>query len=166
MNHKRVYRVYRAAGLSVRRKARKRLVRAGLPKAALTAANQEWSLDFAADGLATGRALRVLSVMDNFTRECLALEVDTWFASARVTRVLERIVEQRGAPRWLRSDKSTLGSGPATAAISRRPGCHVSERAASPLPLFSLLIPVSFILASQTVNFDKHCTEDIRRVPL
>jgi putative transposase len=104
VNHKRVYRVYRAAGLSVRRKARKRLVRAGLPKAALTAANQEWSLDFAADGLATGRALRVLSVMDNFTRECLALEVDTWFASARVTRVLERIVEQRGAPRWLRSD--------------------------------------------------------------
>jgi len=104
VNHKRVYRVYRAAGLSVRRKARKRLVRVGLPKAVLTAPNQEWSLDFAADGLATGRALRVLSVMDNFTRECLALEVDTSFASARVTRVLEKIVERRGAPRWLRSD--------------------------------------------------------------
>ena len=76
VNHKRVYRVYREAGLLVRRKARKRLQREGCTKPVLTAANQEWALDFAHDGMASGRTLRVLSVVDAYTRECLALEVE------------------------------------------------------------------------------------------
>ena len=84
VNHKRVFRVYREAGLAVRRKARKRLVREGSPRPALTAANQEWAVDFAHDAMASGRALRVLSVVDECTRECLTLEVDTSFASRRV----------------------------------------------------------------------------------
>jgi len=104
VNHKRVYRVYREAGLLVRRKARKRLQREGCAKPVLTAANQEWALDFAHDGMASGRALRVLSVVDAYTRECLALEVDTSFASRRVTRVLERIVGERGVPLAIRCD--------------------------------------------------------------
>jgi putative transposase len=103
-NHKRVYRVYREAGLCLRRKKRKHWVRAGAPLRQHTAANQEWALDFAHDGLAAGRTIRVLSVVDAFTRECLALEVDTSFASRRVTRVLEEIVVGRGKPQSIRCD--------------------------------------------------------------
>jgi putative transposase len=104
VNHKRVYRVYREAGLLVRRKRRKRLVREGVAKPVLTSANQEWALDFVHDTMASGRAMRVLSVVDAYTRECLALEVDTSFASRRVTRALEQIVVERGVPKAIRCD--------------------------------------------------------------
>jgi putative transposase len=104
VNHKRVFRVYREAGLAVRRKARKRLVREGVPRPALTAANQEWALDFVHDAMASGRAIRVLSVVDECTRECLKLEVDTSFASRRVTRALEAIIEERHKPLAIRCD--------------------------------------------------------------
>ena len=103
-NHKRVWRVYHEAGLSVKRRKRKRLVRVGQPLALLSAPNQEWALDFASDRLATGRSLRVLSVIDAFTRECIALEVDTSFASRRVTRVLEAALAQRTGPQRIRCD--------------------------------------------------------------
>jgi putative transposase len=103
-NHKRVYRVYREAGLCLRRKKRKHCRRVGSPLRQHTAANQEWALDFAHDVLAAGRTIRVLSVVDGFTRECLALEVDTSFASRRVTRVLEEIVVGRGKPQSIRCD--------------------------------------------------------------
>jgi len=104
VNHKRVHRVYREAGLSLRRKKRKHCVRAGRPLQICTAANQEWALDFAHDAVACGRAIRVLSVVDAYTRECLALEVDTSFASRRVTRVLEAIIAERGRPQRIRCD--------------------------------------------------------------
>jgi putative transposase len=74
VNHKRLFRVYREEGLSVKRIRRKKLVRTGVNQPALAAPNEEWSLDFVSDALATGRALRVLSVIDSFTRECLAIE--------------------------------------------------------------------------------------------
>ena len=104
VNHKRVFRVYRAAGLAVRRKARKRLVREGSPRPALTAANQEWAVDFVHDAVASGRAIRVLSMVDEYTRECLTLEVDSSFASRRVTRALENLLLERGKPLALRCD--------------------------------------------------------------
>ena len=104
VNHKRVYRVYREAGLCLRRKKRKHCVRSGQPLRACTAANQEWALDFVHDAVESGRAIRVLSVVDAYTRECLALEVDTSFASRRVTRVLEEIVAARGVPQSIRCD--------------------------------------------------------------
>ncbi len=104
VNHKRVFRVYQEAGLAVRRKARKRLVREGLPRPALTGANQEWALDFVHDAVASGRAIRVLTVEDEYTRECAALEVDTSMASRRVTRVLEAIIAERGQPLAIRCD--------------------------------------------------------------
>jgi putative transposase len=71
VNHKRLSRVYREAGLCLKRKKRKHCVRSGSPRALLTAANQEWALDFAHDVVAAGRTIRVLSVVDVFTRECL-----------------------------------------------------------------------------------------------
>jgi putative transposase len=61
-------------------------------------------LDFVCDALATGRTMRVLSIVDNFTRECLALEGDSSFASQRVTRVLEDVIARRGTPKALRMD--------------------------------------------------------------
>lgn len=107
VNHKRLFRIYRGAGLSVKRKRRKRLVRACSPRTRPTAPNQEWSLDFVHDRLASGRAVRVLGVVDTFTRECLALEVDTSFASRRVTRVLDAIIAQRGRPQRLVMDNGS-----------------------------------------------------------
>jgi len=104
VNHKRLHRIYREAGLMIRRRKRKHCVRVGQPLRAWTAANQEWALDFAHDAVACGRAIRVLSVVDAYTRECLALEVDTSFASQRVTRVLEAIVAERGVPQAIRCD--------------------------------------------------------------
>ncbi len=104
VNHKRVHRVYREAGLMIRRKKRKHCVREGKPLLVRTAANQEWALDFVHDAVACGRTIRVLSVVDAYTRECLALEVDTSFASRRVTRVLDGIVAERGQPQAIRCD--------------------------------------------------------------
>jgi putative transposase len=104
VNHKRVYRVYREAGLLIRRRRRKRLLRTGFVRPAVTGANQEWALDFVHDAAESGRKFRVLSVLDVYTRECLALEVETSFASRRVTRELEKIVAQRGAPEAIRCD--------------------------------------------------------------
>jgi putative transposase len=104
VNHKRLYRVYRAAGLCLRRKKRKHCVRSGLPLSQTTASNQEWALDFAHDVIAAGRVIRVLSVVDTHTRECFALEVDTGFASRRVTRVLDEVIARRGKPLGIRCD--------------------------------------------------------------
>jgi putative transposase len=104
VNVKRVYRLYVEEGLMVRRKKRKRLVRERAIEPRLIRANQEWAMDFIVDGLATGRIVRILSVVDAYTRECLALEADTCLGSGRVTRVLERLIEERGRPESLRSD--------------------------------------------------------------
>jgi putative transposase len=103
-NHKRLYRLYREEHLAVRRLKRKHVSRAAEPLANLSKANQEWSMDFVSDGLATGRALRIFTLVDSFTRECLALEVDSCLSSRRVTRVLDWVMEQRGAPEAIRCD--------------------------------------------------------------
>jgi putative transposase len=99
INHKRVERLYRAEGLAVRRRGRKRVARDGRGRAALPERpNQQWGIDFVSDTLAWGRRIRLFTVVDVFTREALAIEVDTSLPGARVVRVLERLAEQRGAP--------------------------------------------------------------------
>jgi putative transposase len=100
----RVYRIYREEHLAVRRLRRKRLLRPAPEAATLNAPNQEWAIDFMADGLATGRGLRILTVVDSFTRECLAIEADTSLSSRRVTRALEWIIDQRGRVEVIRCD--------------------------------------------------------------
>jgi len=104
LNHKKLYRIYREEHLVVRRLRRKRLVRPAMPMVELRHANQEWAMDFVMDGLATGRAVRALVVVDEYTRECLAIEVDSCLSSRRVTRVLEWVIQQRGQPEALRCD--------------------------------------------------------------
>lgn len=98
-------RIYRGLGLQVRpRKKRKvRYVR-GNAIAQVHAPNERWSLDFMHDTLASGRRLRVLVIVDDFTRECLAVDVERGFSSHRVIAVLERIGFERGLPRTLRFD--------------------------------------------------------------
>ena len=108
VNHKRVYRLYRDARLQVRRRQRKRLTRADrVPLPAPSQRRDRWSIDFMADTLADGRPFRVLNVVDDFTRECLAIEVDRSLPGARVVRVLERLQAQHGLPRRI-----VLDNGP------------------------------------------------------
>ena len=61
-------------------------------------------MDFVSDTISTGRAIRILTIVDAFTRECLELEVDTSLSSHRVTRTLDRVIEQRGTPEAIRCD--------------------------------------------------------------
>ena len=104
VNHKRVSRLYQQGRLKLRRKAGRRLTHRGVPLAQLTRPNQQWALDFVHDRLGEGRALRVLTIIDEFTRECLATEVDTGISSRQVALSLERILAQRPQPRSLRCD--------------------------------------------------------------
>jgi putative transposase len=108
VNHKRVERLYREEGLAVRRRTRKSLtpIRRGRP-AAPHRANEQWALDFLQDALASGRTIRLLSIIDVFTREALALEVDTSLPGSRVVRVLDRLVGERQRP-----DQLVLDNGP------------------------------------------------------
>jgi hypothetical protein len=96
---RRVYRLYLEQGLAVRRLRCKRLVREQLIERRLNRANHEWAMSFIVDGLANGRMIRILSVVDAFTRECLELKDDTSLGSSRVTRELDRLIEQRVQPR-------------------------------------------------------------------
>ena len=104
VNHKRVYRLYVEEKLSLRRKqGRKRSgVRQPLPEP--VTANQAWSVDFMTDALSSGRRFRTLNIVDDYTRECLAIEVDTSLGGVRVVRVLEELKQRRGLPRQIRSD--------------------------------------------------------------
>lgn len=105
VNHKRLFRVYQQAGLGVRRRERKRLERDGVGMPLFTRPNQEWSVDFVSDALANGRALRALTVVDNFTKEVPVIEVDISLSAPRVTRALDAAMEQRGtAPESIRID--------------------------------------------------------------
>jgi putative transposase len=97
------------AGLSENRprdkaEERRRLVRVGKPLEPATADNEESALDFVSDRIATGRSIRLLNIADAYTREYLALEVDTSFASRRVTRVIEQVIAERGTPNRIRCD--------------------------------------------------------------
>lgn len=108
LNHKRVYRIYREEGLCVRKRSRKRVARERCPLPARSGPNQRWALDFVSDALSWGRKIRLLTVTDTFTREALAIEVDTSLSGVRVARVLDRIIERRGA----QPSQITLDNGP------------------------------------------------------
>ena len=89
----------------VRRRKRKRIAEIGrLQKVIPTGPNQSWSMDFISDGFIDGRRLRCLNVVDDFTRECLAIEVDTSWPGRRVVSVLERLAEFRGLPQSVTVD--------------------------------------------------------------
>jgi putative transposase len=104
-NHKKVYRICREEQLLVPRRRRRQLRRVGrTEQPALERPNQSWAMDFMQDGLADGRTLRILTVIDRFTREALALEVDTSIPGLRVRRVLDRLAAERGCPENIHVD--------------------------------------------------------------
>ena len=105
INHKRLYRVYTAMHLNIRRRAKKRLptrVKQALFQPA--APDQVYSIDFMHDTLWDGRTYRLLNVIDDYNREVLAIEVDTSLPALRVIRVLERIKSVRPLPKMIRVD--------------------------------------------------------------
>lgn len=108
VNHKRLFRLYREERLTVRRRGgRKRALGTRAPMTIPQGPNQRWSLDFASDVLNDGRRFRVLVVVDDFSRECLALVADSSLPGRRVARELDRIVELRGRPLQIVSDNGT-----------------------------------------------------------
>jgi putative transposase len=108
VNRKRVYRLYREERLTVRRRGgRKRALGTRAALMVPTRANQRWSLDFLADQMVDGRRFRILAVVDDCTRECLALVADTSMPGLRVARELDRILARRGRPAMIVSDNGT-----------------------------------------------------------
>jgi putative transposase len=108
MNHKKLRRLYREERLQVRRRGgRKRALGTRAPMVLPQGPNQRWSLDFQSDALADGRRFRIFAVVDDFTRECLALIADTSLPSLRVVRELDAIVAIRGRPVMIVSDNGT-----------------------------------------------------------
>ncbi|OIQ92293.1 IS2 transposase TnpB [mine drainage metagenome] len=108
-NHTRVYRLYRAEGLSLRHKRPKRNKSARLrqPKRLVSAMNEIWSMDFVSDALFDGRRLRALTLIDNYTRECLAIEVGQSLKGEDVVQVLQRITSDRGYPATIKADNGS-----------------------------------------------------------
>src|SRR5947199_66460 len=102
---KRIYRLYTQEALTVRRRKRRRRVPRGVPRlGAPTRINERWSLDFVLDVLDDGRRFRLLTVVDDFTRACLAIDVDTSIGGRRVAEVLQRLIDARGKPAMLITD--------------------------------------------------------------
>jgi putative transposase len=108
VNHKRVYRLYKETGLKVlKRGGRKRSLGSRAPLKSGEKPNARWSLDFVSDGLANGRKIRVLTIVDDFTRECLKMVVDTSLNGMRLVRELSELVLEKGAPESILSDNGT-----------------------------------------------------------
>jgi len=112
MNHKKFRRLYREERLQVRRRGgRKRALGTRAPLTIPQGPNQRWSLDFVSDAFVEGRRFRILTVVDDFTRECLALVPDTSLPGLWVVRELEIIIAQRGRPAMCVSDNGAELTG-------------------------------------------------------
>ena len=95
MNHKRVFRLYRGEELAMRIRQRRRIRWNGaVTNPAATRPNQRWSIDFVSDCMSRGRVIRMLTLVDDCTPECPAIEVDTSLGGLRVRRVLHRVAEE------------------------------------------------------------------------
>lgn len=123
VNHKRVERLYRQEGLSLRRKRRKKS--GSHPRVVLPAPsriNERWSMDFVTDSLVNGRRFRALTIVDDYSRECVAIEADFSLTGERVTRILERLAMTRGLPAIITVDNGPEFAGKALDAWAYRHG--------------------------------------------
>lgn len=108
VNKKKVYRLYRAAGLSVRRrKGRKKARGTRVERQPVTRPNQRWSLDFVFDQLSDGRRIKMMTIVDEYTRESLAIKVERSIKGRDVVRALEKVIEMRGKPVQIQSDNGS-----------------------------------------------------------
>jgi len=114
VNTKRVYRLYREEGLELRMKKRaKRVAQARIRPTEATYPNQRWSMDFVSDRLVDGRWFRVLTVIDQYTRECLCAHADRSQTGEKVAEQLERLIVLRGVPESITSDNGSEFAGQA-----------------------------------------------------
>jgi len=112
VNTKRVYRLYREEGLELRMKKRaKRAAQTRIRLAEASYANQRWSMDFVSDRLMDGRGFRILTVVDQYTRECLCAHADRSQTGKKVAEQLERVIALRGAPETITSDNGSEFAG-------------------------------------------------------
>jgi putative transposase len=108
VNHKKLFRLYREEKLAVRRRGgRKRAIGTRAPMMIPLAPNERWSLDFVSDQLTDGRRFRILAIVDDCTRECLALVADTSLSGFRVARELDRLIIEGGRPKMIVSDNGS-----------------------------------------------------------
>ncbi len=108
VNHKRLFRLYREERLMVRRRGgRKRAIGTRAPMMIPMRPDERWSLDFVADQMTDGRRFRMLAIVDDCTRECLALVADTSLSGVRVARELDRLLAERGRPKMIVSDNGS-----------------------------------------------------------
>lgn len=108
INHKRVFRLYKEAGLAIKRRKKKcPTEKRGRPESVIVLPNIRWSMDFVSDSTASGQRFRVLTVIDEATRESLALEVDTSLTGRRVVATLNRIAFFRGLPKEILTDNGS-----------------------------------------------------------
>jgi putative transposase len=125
-NHKRVYRLYREEGLAMRIRQRRRIRWSGaVVKPAASQPNQRWSMDFVTDCVSSGKVIRMLTIVDDCTRECPAIEVDTSLGGLRVRRVLDRVASERGLPEAIVLDNGPEFRGRALAAWSEERGVRL-----------------------------------------
>ena len=129
LNHKKLYRLYREERLMVRRRrGRKRALGTRAPMTLPIRINQRWSLDFVSDTLSDGRRFRILCIVDDFSRECLAAVVDTSLGGVRVVRELQRLTIERATPETVVSDNGTeLTSGAVLRWATSRVAWHYIE---------------------------------------
>jgi putative transposase len=125
-NRKRTQRVYSDEGLHVHRRKRKRVSVARTPQATPTRPNERWSMDFVSDALGDGRKFRSFTLVDDFTRECPAIEVDFSLPGERVVRVLERIATERGYPTTIVCDNGPEFRGEALDQWAHWRGVHLA----------------------------------------
>jgi putative transposase len=127
INHKKVERIYREEGLSLRKRKRKKMAaqtRVIFPPAQRP--NEHWSMDFVSDSLVTGRRFRALAVVDDCSRECPVIEVDTSLGGARVVQVLDRLAELRGLPKMITMDNGPEFTGRALDEWAYRTGVRLN----------------------------------------
>ena len=126
VNAKRIYRLYSEEGLTVRTKHRKKAAsRQRVPQGLATGPNQRWSMDFVSDRFVDGRWFRVLTVIDQFTRECLLLLVDSALSGEKVAAALENVVSQRGVPMSITVDNGSEFASRAMDGWAYRHGTHL-----------------------------------------
>jgi len=126
VNHKRVYRLYREEGLVMRMRQRRRIRWNGVVTSpAATRPNQRWSIDFVSDCVSTGKVIRMLTMVDDCTRECPSIEVDTSLGGLRVRRVLDRVAAERGLPEAIILDNGPEFRSRALAAWSEERGVRL-----------------------------------------
>lgn len=108
VNHKKTYRLYKNAGLTLKkRNKKKKYEKRGMPTRNLLEMNARWSMDFVSDRTRSGANIRVLTLIDELTRECLALEVDSSITGRKVAAVLNRVAIFRGMPKQILTDNGS-----------------------------------------------------------